>query len=142
MYSWINQDGSVLQTDTIKQFCEISGFCPSSARTLAAGIRGRLRGWCSTAKRAKKQRDRFTLVLVHTPTGVRKFLGPSVKKFAKEHGLCLNELSRLINRRSRKYRGWILQRTLDAIDGNTADSILEENSTMPRLQSLDALVRL
>jgi hypothetical protein len=120
MYQWLKSDGSVLQTDTIKQFCEISGFSASSARTLASGIRGRLNGWCSTASRAKKQRDRFTLVLVHTATGVRKLLGPSVKKFAKENGLCLNELSRLINRRSRKYRGWILQRTLDAIDSNAA----------------------
>jgi len=120
MYQWLKSDGSLLETETIKQFCEVSGFSASSARTLAAGIRGRLNGWCSTARRARKQRDRFTTVLVNTKTGEKKWLGPTVKRFAMDHGLCLNELSRLINRRSRMYRGWILQRTLDAIDSNAA----------------------
>ena len=122
MYSWIKADGSVLKTRTIKEFSEISGFSPQMSRVLACGTRGRIRGWCSTARRAKRQRDRFTLVLTNTITGASKILGSSVKKFAKDHGLCLNELSRLVNGRSRMYRGWILQKTLDAISGNPADA--------------------
>ena len=122
MYSFISSSGQVIKTKTIKEFSEISGLSPQMSRVLACGTRGRVRGWCSTARRAKRQRDRFTLVLTNTFTGASKILGPSVKKFAKEHHLCLNELSRLVNGRSRMYRGWILQKTLDAINGNPADA--------------------
>lgn len=94
------------------------------ARTLAAGVRYRLCGWCSTSKKAKvrKARDRFLTVLTNTDTGESKNLGPSVKKFAKENGLCLNEVSRLVNGRSLMYRSWVLQKTLDAANGHTADA--------------------
>ena len=126
MYSWIKSDGSVLRTDTIKQFCDISGFCPSMARTLASGVRYRLCGWCSGSKKARvrKARDRFLTVVVNTATGDRRILGPSVKRFATEHGLCLNELSRLVNGRCLMYRGSVLQKTLAAANGNLADAKL------------------
>ena len=119
MYSWLKSDGTVLQTDTIKQFCEITGFRPDMARTLASGVRYRLCGWCSTSKKPKvrKARERFTTVLVNTKTGEKKWLGPSVKQFARDHGLCFNELSQLINGHALGYRSWVLQKTLDAANG-------------------------
>lgn len=121
MYQWLKSDGSVLHA-TIKQFCEISGFSPSMARTLASGVRYRLRDFCSNSKKpkVKKARDRFTTALVNTKTGEKKWLGPSVKKFARDHGLCFNELSKLVNGHSLQYRSWVLQKTLDAADGYLA----------------------
>ena len=57
-------------------------------------------------------------VLVNTRTGERSILGPSVKKFARDHGLCLNELSRLINGHSFIYRHWVLEKTQEAANLN------------------------
>ena len=123
MYSWLKSDGSVLHADTIKEFCAISGFRPSMARTLACAVRARLRGFCSTHPRAKRFRDRFTTPLINIWTGARKILGPSVKKFAKDNGISLSECSLLINRKSLCVRGWMLERSWKAANFHTADSI-------------------
>jgi hypothetical protein len=122
MPSFINSEGNTITTRTIKEFQTLANMPYCLARALALGKRGRLRGWCSTAKRAKRQRERFMTVLVHKDTGVSKILGQSVKKFARDHGLCLNELSRLVNGKCVMYRGWILKSTLDAMSGNPADA--------------------
>lgn len=129
MYQWLKADGSVLRTDTIKQFCEISGFSPSMARTLACGKRARLRGFCSTHPRAKRFRERFTTTLINIWTGERKILGPSVKKFAKDNGISLSECSLLINRKSLCIRGWMLERTWEAANPHAADSIFQKGGT-------------
>ncbi len=52
--------------------------------------------------------------LVNTKTKETFVLGRSVKHFAKEHGLCFNELSKLVNGHKLMYRGWCLQKTLEA----------------------------
>jgi hypothetical protein len=51
-------------------------------------------------------------VLVNTQTGERSIIGQTVKAFAQEHHLCLNELSKLVNGRKLRYRNWVLERTL------------------------------
>ncbi len=122
MYKWFNSGGDTICTTRIREFSDLSGLSPQMCRVLACGIRGRLGGFCSTARRAKRQRERFTLVLTNTITGESKILGPSLKQFAKNHCLCLNELSRLVNGRFQMYRGWALQKTLDAINTNVAEA--------------------
>lgn len=57
--------------------------------------------------------------LVNTKTGEAKILGPSVKKFAQDHGLSLQGLSELINSRVHIYRDWVLKKTLEAASLNT-----------------------
>ena len=109
MYSWINSEGQTIKTDTIAEFARKYNFPPSMARTLACGKRARLRGFCSTHPRAKKFRDRFTTTLINLNTGEKKILGPSVKKFARDHDLSLQGFSELINRRVLLYRGWTLE---------------------------------
>lgn len=63
-------------------------------------------------------------VLVNTKNGEAKILGPSVKKFAKDHGLSLQGLSELVNGRVQVYRHFVLGKTLDAVDANSPDRLL------------------
>jgi hypothetical protein len=44
--------------------------------------------------------------------------------FAEAHGLCLNELTKLVNKRKLLYRGWVLEETLRAADWYIADGEL------------------
>jgi hypothetical protein len=44
-----------------------------------------------------------------------------VKHFSRQHGLCFNELSKLINGHKIVYRGWYLEKTLELANGNLAD---------------------
>lgn len=53
--------------------------------------------------------------LVNTHTGERSILGQSLKQFARDHGLSLQGLSELVNRRVLMYRNWALGDTLNAI---------------------------
>lgn len=117
MYRWIDSQGQVHKTRTVKEFAEKYNFPESLARSLACGQRSRLRGWCSTSKKPKvrKHRERFLTRLVNTKTGETTILGPSVKKFARDRGLSLQGLSELINRRVAMYRGWMLQTTHELI---------------------------
>lgn len=119
MYRWINSQGETIKTRTIREFAETYNFSIGCARILHSGHRSRMSGFCSVDKKAKKERERFMTVLVNTKTGERGILGPSVKKFAKDHGLSLNGLSELVNARVPIYRHWVLGRTLDAISRHT-----------------------
>jgi len=61
--------------------------------------------------KARAQRRRFTTVLVHPSSNRREVVGPSVKAFAKRHGLCANEVYMILNGKSICYRGWMLEAT-------------------------------
>jgi hypothetical protein len=121
MYSWLNDRGEIVKTKTIAEFARKYNFPPSMARSLASGCRSRLRGWCSTSKRAKRHRNRFMTKLVHLPTGATRVLGSSITQFARENALCENEVWKLVNGLKTRYRGWTLQKTIDAATFGLAD---------------------
>lgn len=52
-------------------------------------------------------------MLVNTRTGKRAILGASIVKFADEHGLCMNEVWKLLNGRKIVYRDWMLVKSLE-----------------------------
>ena len=112
MYSFISPKGEIIKTKTVKEFSEKYGMKYSSAKELACGNRARNLGWCSTHKKAKRLRDRFTTVLVNTKTGERSILGQSLITFSKKHGLCMNEISKLVNGHKIFSRHWCLEKTL------------------------------
>ena len=114
MYSFISPQNEVIKTKTIRAFSDQYGLHYGNARSLACGLRHTIRGWCSTHKNARLKRRRFQTVLVNMRTGEREILGQTVKGFAKAHGLCMNELSKLVNRRKVVYRHWVLESTLKA----------------------------
>jgi hypothetical protein len=117
MYRFINPKGEVIKTKTVKEFALQYGFAPSHARDLACGYLKKLNGWCSTHPKAKKQRERFLTVLVNPRQGKREILGRSIAHFARDHGLCMNELWKLINGRKICYRGWMLEITHQLAQG-------------------------
>lgn len=125
-FSFIGPQGEVIKTRSIREFSEKYSMPYCMARSLHCGMRVRLRGFCSTSSkpRARKFRDRFMTVLVNTKNGEAKILGPSVKKFAKDHGLSLQGLSELVNGRVQVYRHFVLGKTLDAVDANSPDRLL------------------
>jgi len=118
MCRWLNSKGEIIKTRTIREFADRYGLTIDSARNLHSGHRSRIRGFCSLAPRAKKERDRFMMVLVNTKSGERSILGPSVKQFAKDRGLSLQGLSELVNGTVFVYRHWVLAKTLDAISSD------------------------
>lgn len=103
MYSFLDNTGNVIKTRSVREFSDRHSLPYKSALSLASGRRARLCGYCSTHPRAKKLRERFTTTLLNLKTGERKILGPSVKKFAKDHDLSLQGLSELVNRRVLAY---------------------------------------
>lgn len=119
--SFISPQNEIVKIGSAKQFAELTGCGASMSQKMMSGIRSRYKGWCSTHKRAKRHLARFTTVLVNTQNGDRKRLGMSVKAFARDHGLCFNELSKLVNERKAIYRHWILEKTLQNLDRNLAD---------------------
>ena len=50
-------------------------------------------------------------VLVNPSLGIGEIIGPTVKAFGERHGLCANEVSKLILGRKLVYRGWMLEAT-------------------------------
>lgn len=114
MFKWIDPKGETITTTSIRAFADRYGFNYSASKSLACGVWARMHGFCSTSPKVKRQRDRFMTKLVNTKTRETFVLGRSVKNFAKEHDLCLNELSKLVNGHKILYRGWCLQKTLDA----------------------------
>lgn len=112
---WIAPTGDIIKTKTIREFSERFGMSVGVARQLHSGQRPRAHGFCSMAAKAKKQRKRFMTKLVYTVTGETKILGASVMHFAREHGLSLQGLSELVNRRVPIYRHWVLADTMEAI---------------------------
>ena len=127
MYSWINPRGETILTETVKEFADTYGFSLKMAQILARGQRSRLRGWCSTAKAATKERKRFLTKLVNIKTGETGILGMGVKAFARAHGLCYHELSKLVNRRKIFYRYWVLEQTHKALQAGTRNIYIGEN---------------
>ncbi len=123
-YSFINFRGEIERFENIRAFSEKYSMPYSMARSLHAGMRVRLRGFCSTSSKAKagKFRARFMTKLVNTKTGERCIVGASVKACAKNHGLSLQGLSELVNGRVQIYRHWILEKTLAAANLDTPDS--------------------
>lgn len=130
-YSFINSRGEIERFGSIRAFSQKSSMSYPMARSLHCGMRVRLRGFCSTSSKpkAKKFRDRFMTVLVNTRTEERCILGPSVKKFAADHGLSLQGVSELVNRRVQIYRHWVLGKTLDAVNLDTPASSLQNASS-------------
>lgn len=124
MYRWISSKGEIVKTKTVKEFAERFKFPPSMARSLAAGVRSRLRGWCSGSSkpRVKKARNRFLTKLVNTRTGESAILGASITGFARQHDLCDNEVWKLVNGRKIAYRGWMLQKSFDLANEYLAES--------------------
>jgi len=90
----------------------MAGMHESHARDLACGYFKRFHGYCSTHKKARKERERFLTVLVNPKLSKREILGQTVKGFAERHHLCVNELHKLVLGRKIAYRGWMLERTL------------------------------
>lgn len=127
MYSWINPQGETVQTKTIQEFADRYGFSLKMAQVLARGYRSRLRGWCSTSKKATKERKRFMTTLVNIKTGEKGVLGMGVKAFARAHGLCFNELSKLVNRHKFIYRYWVLENTHKILQARAGNTYLAEN---------------
>jgi len=116
-YKWIDSKGNTICA-TIRDFAERYDFPPSMARSLAAGVRSRLRGWCSGSSkpRVKRARQRFLTKLVNTRTGESAILGLSIAKFARDHGLSRQGLNELITSRVPMYRGWMLESTRQLLD--------------------------
>lgn len=127
MYSWINPRGETIFTETVKEFADTYGFSLKMAQILARGQRSRLRGWCSTAKAATKERKRFLTKLVNLKTGETGILGMGVVAFARAHGLCYHELSKLVNRRKIFYRYWVLEQTHKALQASSSNRYIGEN---------------
>jgi hypothetical protein len=122
MYKFISPTGEIIKTKTVKDFAKMTGMRENMARILACGVRARLQGYCSTHPRAKKYRERFTTVLVNMRTGEKSIIGPSLKKFAKDHGLSYQCLVDLVNHRLPIYRYWVIEHTLKVANPNTAIS--------------------
>lgn len=120
MPSFISPTGEIVRTKTPKDFALKFGFSEGCARALSCGYRARLNGWCSTHKRAKKHRDRFTTVLINTQ-GTRTILGPSIRAFCRKWNLNAGELGRLLAGQSVMYRGWCLEKTWEIINAPAAD---------------------
>ena len=122
-YSFLNSRGEIEKFKSIREFSDRYSMPYSMARSLHAGMRVRLKGFCSTSSKpkARKYRRRFLTRLVNTKTGETKILGGSVKCFAKDHGLSLQGLSELVNKRVQIYRHWVLGKTLDAVSLDTPD---------------------
>lgn len=119
-YKFINSNGELIKTRTIKEFSERYSMSYSLAKSLHCGLRVRIGGFCSTSPKpkARKYRRRFLTKLVNTKTAEECILGPSVKKFAVDHGLSLQGLSELVNGRVHIYRNWVLKKTLEAASLN------------------------
>jgi hypothetical protein len=113
MFTLISPTGEFITTKSVIEFSEKFNFSRASAQALARDRRSRIRGWCSTHRKATRHRLRFMTKLFHLPTGQECILGQSISAFAKKHGLCMNELWKLVNGHKIAYRGWITKATRD-----------------------------
>lgn len=117
MYRWIDSTGQVVKTRTIKEFSEKYSMSYRSARALASGYRSKIKGWCSTSRKAKRARQRFTTRLVNARTGQSEIVGQSAKTLANRIGVCYNDLVKLLNGHKIMVRGWAMERTLELAQG-------------------------
>ena len=122
MFKFISPQGQVVKTKSLRDFAVQHSLPYSHVKDLNCGIMKRYRGWLSTHPSARKYRKRFLTVLVNTLTGERCILGQAVTRFAKAHGLCLSELSKLVNGHKFMYRHWCLESTLQLTQSDVADS--------------------
>jgi hypothetical protein len=129
MPSLISPTGDIIRRRTVKELIQVTGFRESNLRSLLCAHFKRFCGWCSTHPRARKARERFTTTLVNTKTGERAILGQTVTGFAKRHGLCKNELYRLVNYRSIIYRGWMMEKTYNLTHATAGVRPLENVSS-------------
>ena len=111
MYHWEHIDGTKIKTKTIKAFSELTGLRHSNCKSLACGHYQTLHGWISPSKKAKRRKERVLRKLVNTITGEVKTLGISANAFARNHGLCENELWKLLRGHKVAYRHWVTERT-------------------------------
>lgn len=123
MFKFYSPEGALVKTDNLRDFAVQHSLPYSHVKDLNCGRFKRYKGWLSTHPSARRYRKRFLTVLVNTQTGERCILGQAVTRFAKAHGLCLCELSKLVNGHKVIYRGWCLETTLKLAQGNVAGSI-------------------
>jgi hypothetical protein len=112
MFKFYSPQGQLVKTSNLRDFAVQHSLPYSHVKDLNCGRFKRYKGWLSTHPSARKYRKRFLTVLVNTRTGERSILGQAVTRFAKAHGLCLCELSKLINGHKMIYRGWCFESTL------------------------------
>lgn len=112
MFRFISPQGAVVKTKTIKEWAQMTGIRESNARSLACGYLKRFKGWCSTHRRAKRHRKRFTTELVHA-SGRRAIIGQSVVAFCKVHNLSTGHVHKLLSGERLFYRGWCKASTLE-----------------------------
>ena len=143
MYRWIDKDNNTVTTKTIKEFAQMTGMRASNARSLACGHFKRFKNWCSTHRRAKRHRKRFTTELVHS-SGKRAIIGPSVTSFCRAHNLSTGHVHKLLAGQKLLYRGWCLAATLDIAQAQGAVPAprLQNKGTMPHPTIPDAVVGL
>lgn len=123
MCRWLNSEGEVIETRTIREFAERFGMSVGVARQLHSGQRSRIRGFCSMAKRAKPQRNRFLTAIVNVKSGDRRIVGQSVRRLAEDLGLCKNELHKVLCGRKIMCRHWCLEKTWKAVNESLADAV-------------------
>ena len=144
MHSWINSQGEIIKTRTIKEFAQMAGIRESNARSLACGHFKRFKSWCSTHRRAKRHRKRFTTALVNTHTEQKCIIGPSVTSFCRAHNLSTGHVHKLLAGEKLFYRGWCLASVLDLTQAqNVIPAVQFQNkATMPHPKFHDAVVGL
>ena len=113
MYRWIDKDNNTVTTNTVKEFAQMTGMRESNARSLACGHFKRFKNWCSTHRRAKRHRKRFTTELVHTFSGRKAIIGKSVVAFCRAQNLSTGHVHKLLSGEKLFYRGWCLAATLE-----------------------------
>lgn len=117
MYRWIDSQNQVVKTRTIREFSEKYSMSYRSARALASGYRSKIKGWCSTSRKARLARQRFTTRLVNPKTGQSEIVGQSARAFAERHGVCYNDLVKLLNGHKLMVKGWATEQTLELSQG-------------------------
>jgi hypothetical protein len=120
MYKWVNFQGETIKTKTVKEFSEKTGMRYSNALSLACANKLTLNGWMSTHPKAKKRRERVLTRLVNLKTGEISFLGNSANRWARQRGLCENEVWKLLNGWKIAYRDWVTEKTYRATHGALA----------------------
>lgn len=145
MHTWIDKDGNLVKTRTIKEFAQLAGLRESNARSLACGHFKRFKNWCSTHRRAKRHRKRFTTALVHCLTGRRAIIGQSVTAFCRAHNLSTGHVHKLLAGEKLFYRGWCLASTLELTQAQSpTPAVYTQNigTPMPHPKFPDAVLGL
>jgi hypothetical protein len=121
MFKFYSPQGQLVKTSNLRDFAVQHSLPYSHVKDLNCGRFKRYKGWLSTHASARKYRKRFLTALVNEK-GKRHILGQTVTGFAKSYGLCLSEVSKLVNGHKLMYRGWCLEKTLQLAQGHVADA--------------------